>query len=96
MIGVRLTSKSTLLIGLAALAVTFVASRGTHSTIHEFLAVVAMVLEVGVIICSGLGRKRAAAILLAAVVVCWLVVFVTDSFYLNAYRNLARALSFRF
>ena len=96
MIGVRLTSKSTLLIGLAALAVTFVASRGTHSTIHEFLAVVAMVLEVGVIICSGLGRKRAAAILLAAAAVCWLAVVATDGAHLKIANFLAGALSFRF
>jgi len=89
----RLVPKSTLLIGVAALGTTFFVSRGTHSTIHEFVAVVAMGLEVALVVCSGLGKKRAAAILLVAVVICWLTVFVTDSAYQKIADFLGRALS---
>ena len=93
MIGAR---KNTLLIGVVTFTVTALASRGTHSEIHEVVAAIALVLEVGLIICSGLGWKRAAVILLAAVALCWLTVFATDSAYQKIIDFLARALSFCF
>ena len=89
----RLVPRNTLLIGLITFITTFVASRGGHSDTHHLIAGIAMTLEIALVICSVLGRRRAAAILLVGVAVCWLAVFVTDGFYLNAYRNLARALS---
>jgi len=93
MIKAGLAPKGALLVGLTTFVVTFLASRGVHSPVHEFLAVVAMGLEVALVICSALGRRRAAVVLLVAVVICWLTAFVTDGFCLNAYRNLTRALS---
>jgi hypothetical protein len=82
-----LAPRRTLLIGALALAATFIASRGPHSEVHEFVAMVAMVLEGALIVCSSLGWRRATAVLLVGVVVCWLAAFFTDGFCLNAYRN---------
>ena len=88
MIGARLAPRKLLWLGVVTFVVTLLASRGTHSETHEFIATVALGLEVALVICSGLGWRRPALFLFVAVIVCWLAVFVTDSFYINAYRNL--------
>ena len=73
-----LPRKMLLAFAVVTFVVTFVASRGQHTLLHQRLAAVAMVLE-ALLALAALLRSPMAPLLAVAVAGCFLLVYVTDT-----------------